>query len=98
VSAPYFKVVGGSIAIVLISVLKLCLSVVLREEVRPIKSEIAIYDFAKYDFAKYVCSQCKTHQNQTYLAKSHFITRTKNRIRYILIPIDASKYSQTHYK
>jgi hypothetical protein len=25
-----------------------------REEVRPIKSEIAICDFAKYDFAKYV--------------------------------------------
>jgi hypothetical protein len=26
----------------------------LREEVRPIKSEIGIYDFAKYDFAKYI--------------------------------------------
>jgi hypothetical protein len=34
---------------------------ILREEVRPIKSEIAIYDFAKYDFAKYINFQCKTH-------------------------------------
>jgi hypothetical protein len=42
----------------------------LREEVRPIKSEIAIYDFVTYDFAKYVCSQCKTHQNQTYTVLS----------------------------
>jgi hypothetical protein len=25
-----------------------------REEVRPIKSEIGIYDFAKYDFIKYI--------------------------------------------
>jgi hypothetical protein len=29
---------------------------VIREEVRPIKSEFAICDFAKYDFAKYVSS------------------------------------------
>jgi len=33
----------------------------LREEVRPIKSEIAIYDFTKYDFAKYINFQYKTH-------------------------------------
>ena len=33
----------------------------LREEVRPIKSEIGIYDFAKYDFTKYINFQCKTH-------------------------------------
>jgi P2-related tail formation protein len=32
-----------------------------REEVRPIKSEIRIYDFAKYDFVKYINFQCKTH-------------------------------------
>jgi hypothetical protein len=35
--------------------------ITLREEVRPIKSEIGIYDFAKYDFAKYINFQCKTH-------------------------------------
>jgi hypothetical protein len=33
----------------------------LREEVRPIKSEIRNYKLAKYDFRKYVCSQYKTH-------------------------------------
>jgi hypothetical protein len=58
--------------------LQVRLHVRVREEVRPIKSEIGNYELAKYDFGKNVCSQCKTHQNQTYLAKSHFVTRTKN--------------------
>jgi hypothetical protein len=35
-----------------------------REEVRPIKSEITIFDFQNFDFAKYVTLWCKTHQNQ----------------------------------
>jgi hypothetical protein len=36
----------------------------LREEVRPTKSEITIFDFQNFDFAKYVTLWCKTHQNQ----------------------------------
>jgi hypothetical protein len=35
-----------------------------REEVRPIKSEIAIYDFVKYNFAKYINFQCKHTKNR----------------------------------
>ena len=51
----------------------------LREEVRPIKSEIAIYNLLKLDFEKYINSQYKNVLKSIYLIKSHYIIYIKNR-------------------
>jgi hypothetical protein len=68
----------------------------LREEVRPIKSEITIFDFQNFDFAKYVTLWCK--RTKINVLSKIALCYSHQKSVYILIPIDASKYSQTHYK